>query len=156
MSKKEKKHARPKDSAENRRELAKVDVALNKDQEVIYTRTAKIWIGNDNIIRKVFHERAEETLKDALESMEAMKQMAKGRRLPMLIDLSNAHTISPEARTYYTGNDAFSVASAAAAVTKSLISRVIGNFFMGFNKPEYPRKVFNSESEAVNWLKNFL
>lgn len=124
--------------------------------QAINTRTAMIWVDEDNIIRKEFHEHAEETLKDALESMEAIKRISQGRRYPLLINLTNVHSMDREARDYYTGNDAFSLASAAAAVTSSFVSRVIGNFFLGFNKPVYPRKVFNSEDEAIAWLKNFL
>jgi len=124
--------------------------------EVVSTRTAKVWLDADGIIHKEFHEHAEETLKDALESMEVIKRISKGRKLPIMIDMGKVHSMDPEARAYYSGNEAFSATSAAAAVTKSLMSRLIGNFFLGFNKPEYPRKVFSNESEALDWLKDFL
>lgn len=121
----------------------------------ITTRTAKIWLGNDNIVRKIFLENAEETLADAWESSTAINELTLGKKLPLMVDFTPLRSIDPEARSFYASKDAFEVISAAAAVTKSRISRVIGNFFLGFNKPEYPRRLFNDEDSALEWLKQF-
>ena len=43
-----------------------------------------------------------------------------------------------------------------AVLVDSSVSRVLGNVFLGFNKPAYPTQLFTSEDEAVAWLKGFL
>ncbi len=37
----------------------------------------------------------------------------------------------------------------------SPVSRVIGNFFMGLNKPIYPTKLFTDPQKAIRWLQTF-
>jgi hypothetical protein len=50
-------------------------------------------------------------------------------------------------------NNRDSNVSAFAIIIQSPLSRVIGNFFMGLNKPRVPARLFKSEKEAVKWLK---
>lgn len=119
------------------------------------TRTARIWLGEDGIIRKIFLENAQETLKDALECEEITKQLSDGKKRPMFVDFSALRSMDPEARAYYTGDQAGALIAACAGVTKSKIGKVIMNFFIGFNRPPSPIKLFTSEEEAIEWLKKF-
>jgi hypothetical protein len=64
--------------------------------------------------------------------------------------------MDPDAREYYSSEEAAQVVCACAGITNSLIGRVIGNFFIGFNRPPTPGRIFNSEEDAVKWLKTFL
>jgi hypothetical protein len=43
---------------------------------------------------------------------------------------------------------------AFAILIDSSVSRVVGNFFLGINKPAVPTKLFTNEKEAVKWLIN--
>lgn len=36
------------------------------------------------------------------------------------------------------------------------MSRVLGSFFIGLNKPTMPVKLFTSEKEALNWQQTFI
>jgi hypothetical protein len=120
------------------------------------TRTAKIWMGNDGIIRKVFVHGAEETMKDALESGDVIRKMTAEQKKPLLVDFTPVRSIDAEARAYYAADDVTLRISAVAGITASRLSRVIGNFFMGFNKPQTPARLFNSQEDAIEWLKQFL
>ena len=120
------------------------------------TRTARISLGDDGIIRKIFLENAQETLKDALESEVIIKQLSSGKKRPMFADFTALRSMDPEARAYYTGEQAGALISACAGVTKSKIGKVISNFFIGFNRPPSPVKLFTSEEEAIEWLKRFV
>jgi hypothetical protein len=42
-----------------------------------------------------------------------------------------------------------------AAVTDSLAQILVFNFFMRFNKPHVPFKLFKTEKEARKWLRDF-
>ena len=39
---------------------------------------------------------------------------------------------------------------------RSPLTRAIGNFFLGLNKPLMPTRLFTSEEEALAWLKTFV
>jgi hypothetical protein len=39
-----------------------------------------------------------------------------------------------------------------ALLVGSPVTRVIGNFFIGLNKPRWPVRLFRSESDALAWL----
>jgi len=45
---------------------------------------------------------------------------------------------------------------ATAFVTNSIANKLIGNFFINFNKPASPTKMFSSEADALAWLKLIL
>lgn len=45
---------------------------------------------------------------------------------------------------------------AVAIVSTSFVSRLVGNFFVKFNKPATPSAVFFDENEAIGWLKEQL
>jgi hypothetical protein len=124
--------------------------------EIHETRTARISLGEDGIIRKIFLTNAQETLKDALECEEIIKQLSAGQKKPMFADFTGLRSMEPDARAYYTSNRPSELLSACAGVTKSKIGKVISNFFIGFNRPPSPVKLFNDEEEAIEWLKKYV
>lgn len=126
------------------------------EQHEITTRTAKIWLDQDGIIRKVFHPEAQETLKDALESGEAIAFFCKEKKRPLFVDFSPVRSMDVEARAYYSGQEVGPAIAAVAGMTRSKLGKVIGNFFLGFNKPPTPGRIFTDEQEALRWLKTFL
>ncbi len=60
-----------------------------------------------------------------------------------------------DARKHFAGEKALVVTSAVAFLISSPFSRIIVNFFMSLDKPKYPTKAFNSEEEAIKWLKRY-
>jgi len=123
---------------------------------IIKTRTAQIWRDEEGIIHKIFLEGADETLADALESEKIIKDLSEGKRLPLLVDFSPIRSIDAGARRYY--STASTLVAAVGGITRSRLGRLIGNFFLGFNRNrlETPGRLFENEEEAVKWLKTFL
>jgi len=125
--------------------------------EAIETRTARLWIGSDGILKSVIKEGTDEVLEDAKANMEAGLRLAAGREMPMLVDMTGMRSITRPARRYYAdpGPD-IRYAKAIALVGGSPVSRAIGNFAIGLSKPKSPLKMFATEAEAVAWLHGFL
>lgn len=111
------------------------------------------WMGKDGIARTKVKPQAEITLVEAKENSIVVNSLSPGNLYPLLIDSRDIKTISKEARDFFSMNNRESNVSAFAIIIHSPISRVIGNFFMGLNKPRVPARLFNSEKEAVKWLK---
>ena len=82
-----------------------------------------------------------------------MKAHLNGGKCKLLLDISNLKSISAESRKYYGGTETTQIQHALAIITTSKFSKILGNFFMTFNRPKYPTKLFVDESMAIEWLK---
>lgn len=122
--------------------------------DALKTRTCSFWL--DEYVRTAFHRGAEVGVEDARENLAATSRLTRGRAMPVLVDLRPVRSQSAEARSLFAGPEATAVSVAVALVIHSPVSRVIGNFFLGFNRPEVPTKLFTSVAEADEWLKTFL
>jgi hypothetical protein len=121
--------------------------------ETISTSTCLWSLGDDGILRGEIRVGVLETLSEAKANVDAMAQLARGRKLPVLVNVSRARMVSREARQCYAGAETAKLTVAAALIVGSPISRVLGNFFLGLNRPAFPLRLFTSEEDAVAWLK---
>jgi hypothetical protein len=122
------------------------------DSSVIENKTASIWLENP-VVRVKIKPGAEVRLEDAEEHIAAVEGLCAGRRLPLLTDIRAVRSTSREARLAYGGERSERLLCALAILVESPISRAIGNFFIGLNRPSLPTKIFTSEQAALGWLK---
>ena len=95
-------------------------------------------------------------LADAEASVEAsvtVLQEAGGSKRPILVDMRHLKSMSRQSRVYYAGPDPPKHYTAVALIIASPLTRAIGNFFMGLNKPRIPIRLFTSEVDAAAWAK---
>jgi hypothetical protein len=123
--------------------------------EVVFTRTEKIWLAEDGIIRCIVLPTPKHKLEDAKENVAVISKLAGQKKRPVLVDARQVKSIERESRAYYAGQECAKVQSAVAFLISSYISKIIGNFFLGFNKPLFPINIFTSQAEAIEWLKGF-
>lgn len=114
------------------------------------------WMGDDGIARTQVKPSANVTIAEAKENSLVVNSLFKGKSFPLLIDSRNIHSITKEARDFFSMNNRESYVNAFAIIIDSPISKIIGNFFMGLNKPRVPARLFMTEEAAVKWLKGFL
>ena len=129
------------------------------DIKAIELRTNKIWVEEEGIVRVLVSEKARQTLSDAEETVRAISEILKKTELgksPCYIDMSNISSIEKGARDYYSGKESARVVSVVALIINSPVSKVIGNFFLGINKAEFPTQLFTDGDEAIEWLKGFV
>lgn len=60
------------------------------------------------------------------------------------------------ARAFFAGEEYMRLCSQTALVVGSPVSRVIGNFFVGLNRPRYPYRIFDDPALATEWLRGFV
>ncbi|MFN3402902.1 MAG: hypothetical protein ACK40G_02330 [Cytophagaceae bacterium] len=101
------------------------------------------------------------TLKNIIVSKQEAIKLVKDRiefqngiTYPIICDIQQAIYINNEAREYF-ANEGAALASACAVVISSHVSHILANFFMLFNKPPVPTRIFNNKESAVTWLKRF-
>lgn len=114
------------------------------------------WMGEDGICRTVTKPGADIGLSAAMENSHAVNSFYKTKKFPLLIDARNIQAMSKEARKHFSTNGRETKINCFGIVVTSPLSRVIGNFFMGINKPQVPARLFNNEQDAIAWLKEYL
>jgi hypothetical protein len=96
------------------------------------------------------------SLTDAKNNTRAVIDLTGGKVSPMLVDTRNIRSISKEARDHFSMRERKGHVNSIAILIHSPLSRIIGNFFMGLNKPSVPTKLFTDQRTAMIWLKTFL
>lgn len=124
---------------------------------IVTIRTAKLWKGDDGILRGEALPDSDETLDDAKEQFAAQRaQWFRGTPLPFLMDIRGCRSISREARAHFAGPEAAQMFAAVAILIGSPLTRAIGNFFLGLNKPIMTTRLFTSKDEAIEWRRTYL
>lgn len=126
------------------------------ERNTIETSVATISKVEPGIARIIYKADARITIAEARENVEAVAKVVGGVHSPVFIDVRPLSTIDRDSRQYFVGDEAGEVTSATALLVDSPISRVIGNFFIGVNRSEWPVRMFSGESEAMVWLEGFL
>jgi hypothetical protein len=121
-------------------------------EDVIITRTGRVWLDEDGIIQSMQLGDTEQTLADAEENMNATIQAGGGQLRPLLVDMSRVKSIDRAARVRYSSPTNAGVVSAVALVVGTPLSRMIGNFFLGLNRAPGPMKLFGTRRDAAAWL----
>jgi len=80
-------------------------------------------------------------------------EITDGKLMHFIFLAAENVTITKEARDNAVKIEDQSMLGASAVVVDSLPYKLIANFYLKFNKPKRPYKVFGKEEEAVKWLK---
>ncbi len=71
----------------------------------------------------------------------------------LLVSAGDKATLSPEARELVSSKDITDIIVADAIVTKFYYHQMSSNFFVRYNKPSRPTKIFKTDEEARVWLR---
>lgn len=112
------------------------------------------WMGDDGIARTKVKPSVEIDLDHAIENTKIVNSFYTDKKFPILIDCTGIKSMSREAREHFSTRGRDSKTNAFGIIIKSPLSRVIGNFFLGLNKPVVPTRLFDNENDALYWLYN--
>lgn len=113
------------------------------------------WMGDDGIARTSVKPNIDIVLEHAIENSATVTSFFKDKKFPILIDARNIKSMSYEARHHFSAHGRETKTNAFGIIIGSPISRVLGNFYLGINKPAVPTKLFDNEEDATKWLKQF-
>lgn len=125
------------------------------ETEEIVTRTSRVWMEAGRMVRITASPGVVQTLADAKDDVHVFDRLSQGRPFTALLDIRQLKSQEREAREFYSQPGHTPGLVAIAILIGSPMSRVIGNFFMGFNKSDIPARLFTSEPEAIAWLQEF-
>lgn len=117
------------------------------------TDKIKFTLRPDQILHTECFPNTEMKMEDALESTKISAEMVNYQPLPLLCDLTNVVKMSQECRKHFAGPEHAATFSKCALIVTNPISKIIGNFFLGLNKPLKPTKLFTNQNAGLKWLK---
>jgi hypothetical protein len=83
-------------------------------------------------------------------------EITYGKPTPFLFEAESGIVVTQKSREYSVKMENHSPCNATAAVTNSLIYKFMCNFYLHFNKPVKPYKIFSDKNLAIVWLKNYV
>jgi len=94
---------------------------------------------------------------DTVAMRDANVELSSGGPYYILLDTTSGYAAStPEANKLLASKEFSGNRQAIAIIAKSLASKIVSNFFIQFNKPHTPTKVFLSEASAIDWIKSLV
>ena len=80
----------------------------------------------------------------------------EGQDLPILVEGLAVKDLTKEAREVLSAKKANQHALALAVIVQNPVTRTIANFFLKFQQPPYPSKLFTDRERAEQWLRLYL
>lgn len=127
-----------------------------KLSEIIDLGHSQIAMREDGIVQMNFYDKLEIDIKEAKEMVAATNELTHGKKVLVLNIAGSNTTATKEAREYAASKEAVEFTLAEAYVIRNLAQKILGTFYINFNKPLVPTKLFTSEEEAVIWLKSLV
>jgi hypothetical protein len=130
-------------------------VEVAKMQHLTVLESGRFWVDGEGFFRGEAAPAAQQDLAEARRQVAAQRAMGVSLPRPFLMDIRGARALTREARAFYAGAESAALFVATALLVGSPLSRAIGNFFLGLNKPAQPTRLFTAEAEALAWLRTF-
>ncbi len=89
-------------------------------------------------------------------SLVAFNEVTEKKLTPFLFEADLGISVTKEARDNAIVMEDHTPCKATAVLVQNIAYALIANFYMKFNKPKRPYKVFNNREEAIEWLDTFI
>jgi hypothetical protein len=108
-----------------------------------------------DVLYIIFKDGISVDVKDLEESKNARIVLQQGNSMKVLVDTRGLFQITKEARAYAAEPKSAEMSIAMAILSDSLGTKLLTNFFIKYNKPSTPTKMFTSKEKALEWLAEF-
>jgi hypothetical protein len=132
-----------------------LDKTINIEDK-IESRASIIEYRSDGILQLTRKEVDEFNVDDVREADKNCAKISRNEKYVLLVISKSYVPISSEARLLAASKEMNKNTIAVAVLIDSIASKIVMNFYISFNKPVSPTKLFTSEDKAVEWLRTFL
>lgn len=130
-------------------------LAIPTDREVTDGGNSQYWIDTEGILCSISKKAPQPSLDRAREIIEELKARIGDRKVCILVDVTHSTETTRENRDYAAAEFPKFV-KAIAMVSGSPLGRMLANLFFTIKSQPYPTKMFNTETEAREWLRQYL
>lgn len=125
------------------------------DVKVIEFPTSTMWFDEHGILCSVSKKVPQQTVEEAKKTIAAFIQLTGGKKICLLSDSTDSDPLNKEMRDYV-AEVIPEIVKAVAVISRSAVGTMAANLFFSIKKQPYPVKMFTEESEAKEWLKQYL
>jgi len=79
-----------------------------------------------------------------------------GGRFYNIYEFENFAEMDPEVRAWASDTSGNLYTHIDAVVINNFAQKMIANFYLKFNKPKKPTKIFNSSEKALEWIQGYI
>jgi hypothetical protein len=130
-------------------------LSIPEHARIIDLPTSRIWREDSGIVCVVSKKVEPQTVEQAREAIKLFRDYIGSEKVCMLIDVTNSSESSREVREFV-AEEFPKLVKAIAMVSNSALGKMLANLFFNLKSQPYPVKMFNDETEARIWLKNYL
>lgn len=95
-------------------------------------------------------------ISNQMEHLNGLIEITNGQPTPFIVTTGKRVLISREARDNAVLIEDISPVNAMAVIVQNLAYRLVADFYLRFNKPKIPYKVFTDQEKAMDWCMQFL
>ncbi|WP_417610359.1 STAS/SEC14 domain-containing protein [Owenweeksia hongkongensis] len=133
--------------------LQLIDIFLMKE---ILTPKEQMKLLDSGILHCSITENAYLDVEDGRAIIEGVQAIYNGKKIPVFVDIRNAKGASSECRRLFQGKEIAKYQNACALLVDSPLTQLLGSFFLGLNKTEFPTRLFTNQDKALEWLKSYV
>lgn len=126
-----------------------------ENTEVFELPNSTMWFDENGILCSVAKKVPQQTLEEAKKTMVEFIKITGGKKVCLLSDSTDSPPANKEMRDY-AAEVIPEIAKAVAIISRSAVGKMAANLFFSIKKQPYPVKMFNDETEAKEWLKQYL
>jgi hypothetical protein len=101
-------------------------------------------------------ETLEPTSQQMKEDMLSLKTFVGNEKICLVVEINPKSKPASKKERDAVAAEIASMVKAMAVITSSPITKMLVNLFFGFKPPVYPLKMFLTEKDATNWIKQYL
>jgi hypothetical protein len=98
----------------------------------------------------------EPTSEQMKEDMLSLKTFVGDEKICLVVEINPKSKPASKKERDAVAAEIASMVKAMAVITSSPITKMLVNLFFGFKPPAYPLKMFLTEKDATNWVKQYL
>ncbi len=117
---------------------------------------AKIQLFEFNVVRIEVFGNIIIARKEAKAVNDAIGMLSEGKECLVLMVADEVTQFDKSASEFSASEEGLLYTIADAFVVKSLAQKILASFYLKFNKPPKPSKIFTNEKAALEWLLSFI
>ena len=128
---------------------------MNTSINTIDLKHSVIILRDDGIIELHANDHHVYTIEDVKENVRAFGELTGNKKAPVLIIGGSFSSLDDKTREFMATEESLKYSTAEAFLITSLAQKILINFYIKFNKPLVPTRVFTDKEEAIEWLTRY-
>jgi hypothetical protein len=121
-------------------------------KEMDLTNVKFVW-RSDNILHYFIKKDRFLTLDDVHEVLEVVMNWGESNKYLHLFEGGYNSSIDTDVREWASSDSQNKHTVADAIIVKNMAQRIVGNFYLQFNRPVKPTKLFTNKKDSIEWLR---